>query len=317
VVTVVLLITGDAGLREHVRRCALPAGAWLDGHPDFSGPVKLRWGRSPLVLLGADLLDVASRQRLRRHENLMVVTDGRMPTRGADRLGARRVLDVAAGGDWLTAQMARTTSVTLGRLAGAGYRVGFAEPGAARDMGFVDGWQVSDDRRSSSDAPYVSFGQAARGDCTAGQSSSVQRSNFRVAHRRFPNAWTDTVYSNVTVLGAFVADLPPAAVDQMVGLASYPLLDEDDHSALEDDDIHASWRQWVAADVRGLLDEQTRELFDAIDDAVCQQLWWDTATDLGLDPEHCGHSVTWNYPAIVPAFAARLCARTRPPTGPA
>jgi len=207
--------------------------------------------------------------------------------------------------------------VTLGRLAGAGHRIGFAEPGRTRDLGFVNEWQVSDHRRSRADAPYVSFGQVARGDCPAGQSSSVQRSNFRVAHRRFPHAWTDTVHRDVTVLGAFVADLPPAAVDQMVRLNSYPLLDEDDHSALEDDDIHDSWRQWVAADVRGLLDEPTRRLFDATDDAVCQQLWWDTSTDLGLDPEHSGHRAAWNYPAIVPAFAAQLCVRTPPQPGPA
>lgn len=315
--SVVLLLTADPVVREQVHRCALAAGAWLDDHHEVRGPVRLRWARSPLVLLGADLLNAALRQRLRRHENLVVVTTGPMPARGADRWGARRVVNVTAGHHWLTAKLARTATATLGRLAGAGHRIGFAEPGTTRDLGFVNGWQVSDHRRSRADAPYVSFGQVARGDCPAGQSSSVQRSNFRVAHRRFPHAWTDTVHCDVTVLGAFVADLPPAAVDQMVRLNSYPLLDEDDHSALEDDDIHDSWRQWVAADVRGLLDEPTRQLFDATDDAVCQQLWWDTATDLGLEPEHSGHRVAWNYPAIVPAFAARLCVRTPPKPGSA
>ncbi|MEU4244283.1 hypothetical protein [Actinoplanes sp. NPDC026619] len=302
----VLLITADLGIRHQARRYARQAGVWLDTHEDFHGPVKLRWGRSPLVLLGADLLPIAGRQRLRRHENLVVLTDGQMRTRGADRLGACRVVNVATGRAWLTARLAPTATVTLGRLAGAGYRIGYADPDITHQMRVVDGWQVSDQRRSGTDAPYVSFGQVARGDDTAGQSSSAQRSNFRVAHRRFPHAWTNTVHNDVTTLGAFVADLPPAAVDQMVALAGHPLLDDDDHSALEDDDIHASWQQTVAADVRGLLDDHTRQLFDVLGDALCQQLWWDTATDLGLDPEHTGHSVSWNYSTIVPAFAARL-----------
>ncbi|GIM98040.1 hypothetical protein [Paractinoplanes toevensis] len=305
----VLLITADPGLRQQARRCARQAGAWLDDHDDFHGPVKLRWGRSPLVLLGADLLATAGRQRLRRHENLVVLTDGRMRTRGADRLGAGRVVNVATGRAWLTAQLAPTATVTLGRLAGAGYRIGYADPDTTHQMRFLDGWQVSDQRRSGTDAPYVSFGQVARDD-TAGQSSSAQRSNFRVAHRRFPHAWTDTVHNGVTTLGAFVADLPPAAVDQLVALAGHPLIDDDDHSALEDDDIHASWHQTVAADVRALLDDQTRGMFDSLVDARCQQLWWETATDLGLDPEHTGHSVIWHYPKLVPAFAARLRAHS-------
>ena len=41
--SVALLITVDAGLRHHVRRCALQTGAWLDDHADFRGPVKRRW----------------------------------------------------------------------------------------------------------------------------------------------------------------------------------------------------------------------------------------------------------------------------------
>jgi hypothetical protein len=310
----VLLITADPQIREQVQRYAARAGAYLDHQSSITGPVRLRWGRSPLVLLGADLAHTVARARLRRLSNLVLLTDGR-PRRetaiAATRVSPSYVADVRTGGGWLTSRLAETATVTLGRLHSSGYLLGYADRDAARRVGHLTPFQYTDERRSSTDAVYVSFGAAASGDCASGHASTLHRSNFRVLHRRYPNAWTDLVFSNITVLGAFACDLPPQAVDQLCALTGDPLLDSADLTALEQQEIRESWQQRVAQDVHTLLDAPAREAFAALPDAQREQLWWQTAADLGVQPEHTGYTVRWNYDRLVPAYAQRLIGHTR------
>ena len=73
----------------------------------------------------------------------------------------------------------------------------------------------------------------ARAECRHGQSSTVDRSNYRSLHRLYPDVWTDLSYSNVTVLGAFVADLTPDLVNTLIGLrCEYAVLDESDYARI-------------------------------------------------------------------------------------
>ena len=55
----------------------------------------------------------------------------------------------------LTVRLAPTATVTSGRLSGAGDRFGYTDPDpdAAHEMRLLSGWQVSDQRRSSAEAP--------------------------------------------------------------------------------------------------------------------------------------------------------------------
>ncbi|MFF5085436.1 hypothetical protein ACFY36_51065 [Actinoplanes sp. NPDC000266] len=234
-----------------------------------------------------------------------------MRTAGADRLEPEKIVPVSTGAGWLIARLASAARVTLGRLADAGYHLGYADPRTAADPGYLTAAQISDQPHMRANASYLSFGTAARDDGVPGQSSSAQRSNFRVAHRRFPGVWTNTVHSIVTVLGAFAAHLPPAAIYQLLALNGDPLLDADDHSALEDDDVGVSWEHGVAATVRALLDDDTRRLFDTLDNSVGEDLWWATADDLGVEPVHDGYGVSFNYRRLLPSFVARLHANRR------
>jgi hypothetical protein len=250
-----------------------------------------------------------ARARLRRPSTLILLTDGR-PRRetaiAAALTSASYVADVRTGGGWLTSRLAETSTLTLVRLHSSGYVLGYADRDAARQAGHLAPLQYTDERRSSTDAVYVSFGAAASGDGTAGHASTLHRSNFRVLHRRFPHAWTNMVFSNITVLGAFACDLPPQAVDQLCALTGDPLLDAADLAALEQQEIRESWQQRVADDVHTLLDPPAREAFAALPDTQREQLWWQTAADLGVQPEHTGYTVRWNYDRLVPAYAQRL-----------
>jgi len=70
----VLLITADGEIRAHVQRYAARAGAYLDHQSSLTAPVQLRWGRSPLVLLGTDVAPALTRARPRRLPNMVLLT---------------------------------------------------------------------------------------------------------------------------------------------------------------------------------------------------------------------------------------------------
>ncbi|RKR88305.1 hypothetical protein BDK92_2616 [Micromonospora pisi] len=310
----VLVVTGDPSIREHLHAYADRVGVHLTDHTTVTA-AKTHWAGANLVLLGADLLSTQKLASMPTTPELIIVSADRSdfsPFSAAAGIGAAYVAVVPDADRWLTEQLRRAGGDAVDRLRAAGFRIGFAHRVAAADTGCLLSYDLSDQRYDDEQALYVSLEKVARGDCRAGQSTTVDRSNYRSLHRAHPGLWTDLVFSNVTALGAFVADLPPEVVDVLCWLKeSYPLFDEHDHSALEDEDIDASWEQWVSADVFAMLGERAQEVWSALDAVTVRRLWWDTVTGLGYRPEHNGLHVTWDYTRLVPAFAARLMAEFR------
>ncbi|WP_157239688.1 hypothetical protein [Catenuloplanes japonicus] len=313
----VLLVTADPLLVTLVRACVLRAGAWLEVRHTLI-VIRKEWRAAQLVLLGADLAYPAYRRRMPPLRNLMIVTAA-TPTpateAAARHLHAIFLAHLPDAQDWLADRLADTAENVVRQLTGAGYRISYTDPDTANTFGQVTARNLRTRRESEEQAVYVSFSRAAAGPDQIGQVDTVQRSNYRTAHRLWPNVWTDLVFADGPVLGAFVADLPPAVVDAMCQLSEYPLLDDDDHGALQHEEIAASWRQWAADDVYRLLRRRAADAMLALDADDVEQLWWRTINAIDAQAEHTGVTVRWDYPAIVPAFAARLLAEVR--RGPA
>lgn len=330
-VTPVVVVTGDDTIRAGLRACAARAGVHLDEHEGLDDDVCAQWSQTGVVLLGADVAAAALRADLPLTRELVLVSVCRETTGtpgdaavgggaapdaavfdAAAGLGAAYVTFLPAASGWLAGRLSETAGHSLRRLRAAGFRVGYADRDEATATGYVWCADLRDRPDEARQALYVSLEHVAKGDCNAGQSSTVHRSNYRTLHRRFPGLWTDLEYSNVTALGAFVADLPREVVDVLCHLVhGYPLADDEDHSALEADEVRASWGQWVASDVYGLLREHAQDVWTVLPPAVVEELWWDTVHGLDYWPDHDGHSVTWDYATVVPAFAARLVAQFR------
>ncbi|GAB7048381.1 hypothetical protein JCM9534A_35070 [Catenuloplanes indicus JCM 9534] len=309
----VLLVTADPALVTLVRECAARAGAWLEIRHSLVG-IRKQWRAARLVLLGADLAYPAYRRRMPALRSLIIVTANPptpATTTAADRLQATFLAHVPIAQDWLVDKLTDTAADVMQQLTGLGYRIGYADPAVAAEHGHIRGRDLRTRRTSDEQAVYVSFGQVACGPDQLSQTNTVQRSNYRTAHRLWPTVWTDLAYADGAVLGAFVADLPPDILDAMYHLAEYPLLDDDDHRALRHAEIAASWRQWAAADVYKRLRRRAGDAMLALDADDVERLWWQTINAIDYQAEHTGLTVHWDYEAIVPAFAARLLTEIR------
>ena len=309
----VLLVTADPLLVTLVRACAVRAGAWLEVRHSLVG-IRKEWRAARLVLLGADLAYPAYCRRLPPLRNLMIVT-ATPPTPATDtaarHLHAIFLAHLPAAQDWLVDKLTDTAEEVVRQLTGAGYRISYTDPDTAHTFGQVNARSLRTRRESEEQAVYVSFNRAAAGLDQIGQVDTVQRSNYRTAHRLWPNVWTDLLFADGPVLGAFVADLPPALIDAMCHLGEYPLLDDDDHGALQHEEITASWRQWAADDVYRLLRRRAADAMLALDADDVEQLWWRTINGIDAQAEHTGVTVRWDYEAIVRAFAAQLLTEVR------
>jgi hypothetical protein len=310
----ILAVTADPRLRESWSDCAARAGAYLL-HAGGVAAARPRWEQAGLVLLGADQAPAAVRGRLPARGEVIVVGAGDLPVeafRAADLLGATYVAVLPAGRDWLLDRLRPAGDQVLQRLRTAGFSVGYTSREWALDDGFVrplDWRQRTDLDRPH---PFVVFSDIARGECRAGQSTTVQRSNMRCLHRRFPGVFTDMVFTNVTTLGAFAADLSEQVLDVLCRLAGeYLVFDEDDLTELEAEEIRESWQQWAADDVRGGLGERALAVWDELDEDDRERLWWDTVTGLDAWPEHDGRTVRWRLTRLTRAYAARLTAEGR------
>src|SRR4051794_25814248 len=96
------------------------------------------------------------------------------------------------------------------RLRRAHLPVYWCDPTVATPSGYLLPRDLSPSQRTGH--PWVDLGSVASGDDTAGQTSTVLRSNYRVLHRLHPTVFTDLVYTNVSSLGAFLADLTDGLV---------------------------------------------------------------------------------------------------------
>src|SRR5258708_6936152 len=107
---------------------------------------------------------------------------------------------------------------------------------------------------------YVDLGYVAAGDDTAGQQSTLNRSNYRSLMRDYPDGtFMPTSYVNCDSLGAYVGDLSPELVTILVGLkADYPLYDDSDLSERESEGSRAYRGRYDQRDVPRLHDPAAR-----------------------------------------------------------
>jgi hypothetical protein len=313
-VTGILAVTADAKLRAGWFDCAARAGAHLL-YVDSVAAARTAWKSADLVLLGADQAQPAVRARLPYRSDLILIDTDALTVeafRTGEQLRVSYVAILPTGRDWLADRLRPAGNRVLQRLHAAGFSIGYACRDRAIEQGFVRplGW----DRHPGEDRPhpFVSFADVARGECTAGQSTTVQRSNMRRLPHVFPGVFTDLAFSNTTVLGAFACDLSAEVVDVLCRLArEYPIFDEDDLATMEHEEAVASWQQWLACDVRAGLGKRAAAVWDDLDDGDREALWWDTVTGLDAMPEHDGRTLRWPLWRLTGAYAARLTAEGR------
>jgi len=196
-------------------------------------------------------------------------------------------------------------------LKSAGYPVTWLDDDAVMDAGYALPYSHYRHNGPTSHArAYVDLSKVAKGEDTADQSSTVDRSNYRSLMRDYPDVWLPIGYSNVNALGAYVANLSPELTEILTGLVEqYPVYDESDMCELESDEITESWAQYVQADLtseihRAHCDEG--DAWDALSEDAQREIFWTTVESTDSYPEHNGHDVLWRYDAIITELAVKL-----------
>jgi hypothetical protein len=306
-----LLITTDPDITTAVRELAIRAGLPLNVHQQHDPMAKQN---TALIVVGADQVATISEQPA-SPDRTIIVAAGTSPVT-ADRAAAGQpTLRLPQDEQQIFRLFEDTAVPVLDRLRAAGCRIGFTDP-RHRRSGYVPPLEVTDWRRHPGQAVYVNCGQLACGDADSGLAHVVRRSNFRSLHRRFPAAWTDTVADDLTELGAFVADLPAAAIDALCSLTSpETVLDADDHRAVREDDIVESWALGAAFDVYSRLPPACRRVWDRTGPHRVTQLLHEVVDDTGVGPVHDGWQVRWPITELAALLAARLMAE-QPRTPP-
>lgn len=157
---------------------------------------------------------------------------------------------------------------------------------------------------------FIDLGSIGRGEDTADQASTIDRSNYRSLRRDYPDTFTDISYGNVDVLGAFIGNLSAELISVLCGLHSdYPLYDESDLDELESEEISESWDQYVQSDLtseiyRAHADEG--DSWDALTPDQQSEMFWAAVEATDSYPEHNHHEVCWKYDAIISELADRL-----------
>lgn len=171
---------------------------------------------------------------------------------------------------------------------------------------------------------FIDLSDIGKGEDTAGQADSVQRSNFRTLREAFPGQFTAVSYSNVDCLGAYVGNLTPYAIETLISLRTqYAVYDEDDLSQLEHDEVYESY-EYAMPDVVDHLSDEHRDMWDALSDVILPaytrnevtieeraaqpDLFWDAYLQNGGNnyAEHQGLEIVWNEKAMAKALADAL-----------
>jgi len=144
---------------------------------------------------------------------------------------------------------------------------------------------------------YVDLTDIGKSECQAGQSTTLDRSNFRKLTEDYPDTFTPTAYSNVDVLGAYVGNLPEDVIDILCGLKTdYRVYDEEDMSALESEEETESYEQYAKSDLASeIAGTHTADMWDALDDATQESMFWQAAQECDYPCEHDGYSANWDY----------------------
>ncbi len=150
--------------------------------------------------------------------------------------------------------------------------------------------------------------------------SDSEGSLWRMRHGAYGSQWVeirpelidltskDALYKRAELLG--LTGLT-SLVDTLEGLASYPLIDEDDHSEVERDEEAEHWETYGRSDVTRAVEEELEglavEMPDSIDD-----LYWETCHKVSQYPEKIdssaydfGHEGRWGR---TPRLIEPLCA---------
>lgn len=159
--------------------------------------------------------------------------------------------------------------------------------------------------------PFVDLGRVAADDDGCERCDTVQRSNFRVLMKINESmevngdrpAFTTVGYGRTTYLGAFIDDLDNEMIDTLIGLREqYPILDEEDLSELEHEEITASWDAYLRSDLYLAMDRlrgrtgSLRLIWDHLGEEAVERLFWDAVQDErfgGMIPTHDGRDVVW------------------------
>lgn len=232
---------------------------------------------------------------------------------------ATAYLDAASTAFWqaLEHRCRVTVLEDIRQALGYSIRIRYADRAdvAADDYRWIQSVRVHDADAAGRE-PFADLGHIARGEDTADQSDTVQRSNYRRLAEDYPEALVRISWANTDTLGAFLSDLSPELAEVLGNLGDqYPIYDESDLSELESEEITASWDQYVQADltseIRALLSEDIADLWDELPDDDQRGMFWSVCEALDIYPEHDGLDVRWtvHYPAIVEAIDTRLAAR--------
>ncbi|MEU8661605.1 hypothetical protein [Actinoplanes philippinensis] len=311
-----VLTTTDPGITTAVRELAIRAGLPLSVHQPHE-PTAARRKTATLIIVGADQITALGEQTA-SPDRTIIVAAGTSPVTASQAAAGQPVLRLPQDEKQIVRLFEDTAAPVLDRLRATGCRIGFTDL-RHRRSGYVPPLAVTDWRRHPGQAVYVNCGQLACGDADIGLAHMVRRSNFRSLHRRFPAAWTDTVADDLTELGAFVADLPAAAIDALCSLADREtILDTDDHRAVHADDIVESWALEAAFDVYSRLPPACRKVWDRTCPYRVTELLHQVVDDTGVGPVHDGWQVRWPITELAPLLAARLMAEHRhtPPGTP-
>lgn len=142
---------------------------------------------------------------------------------------------------------------------------------------------------------YVELGSIAASEDQYDQVPTWRRSNYRRLMADYGNRFAPLSYSNVDVLGAFVSNLDEDLVNTLVGLAvDYPLYDDEDESALKDEEITEAWSVYLYWDATRDLPEDLQERASEIGEERLGELFYAACYAADYYPEHDGLDVQWD-----------------------
>lgn len=193
----------------------------------------------------------------------------------------------------------------LEMLTRAGFRIGWADPKEAYERGWVSHDSVgphAEYYRTDECRPFVEFDNT-RGEDDYDQVPAWERSNHRSILSDYPNVFLPVSYSNLNTLGGFVHSMTVEHIAMMIGLAEHPVYDESDLSALESEEIDASWGQYLRADMD--LGDEWEQVADLFTDAEFKRAFERAMWELEYWPDHNGLDVVWDLPYVNDVLAPR------------
>lgn len=143
--------------------------------------------------------------------------------------------------------------------------------------------------------PYTSYSDYS--------GSTVEASNHRSLLRDYADTFVDVHGGYDTRALLLPVDWTPPGdgsdglLDALESLSDYPLYDEEDHSALEDELAQDAWEQYLSYDVNSALDDSDvpDEILDATDGDTLRELFYEITYEQPHGPE-CEDAVSAYFP---------------------